>query len=181
MQPGQALDLGSGAILTALSTDARGAVLLLKWDDFRATAAHGNGFYALETLQNNSAMRNISAVLLAESGYAPLNPPELIAFLHPQLALLSVAPGDKTGLPSPETLEALEGYSPAAYRPERLDRNNHRWKADVGGGGEEIISTPEDCLSEVFIFFTTITNSDHSITISDIIMTHACITLLFSR
>jgi beta-lactamase superfamily II metal-dependent hydrolase len=56
-------------------------------------------------------MRNVSALLLAESGYAPLNPPELIAFLHPQLALLSVVPADKTGLPSPETLDALQGYN----------------------------------------------------------------------
>jgi hypothetical protein len=65
----------------------------------------------LDSLSYNMAIRNISAALLAESGYAPLNPPELIAFLHPQLALLSVAPADKTGLPSPETLEALEGYN----------------------------------------------------------------------
>ncbi len=47
-------------------------------------------------------MRNVSAVLLPESGYAPLNSPELIDFLHPQVALLSVAGGDKTRLPSPE-------------------------------------------------------------------------------
>jgi len=49
--------------------------------------------------------------MLPESGYAPLNPPELISFLHPQLAVLSVAPADKSGLPSPETLEALQGYN----------------------------------------------------------------------
>jgi len=51
------------------------------------------------------------AVLLAMSGYTPLNPPELISWLRPQVALLSVAAGDRTGLPSPETLEALEGYN----------------------------------------------------------------------
>jgi beta-lactamase superfamily II metal-dependent hydrolase len=56
-------------------------------------------------------MRNISALLLADSGYAPLNPPSFISYLHPQLALLSVAPADRDGLPSPETLEALEGYN----------------------------------------------------------------------
>jgi beta-lactamase superfamily II metal-dependent hydrolase len=111
MQPGQALDLGSGAKLTALSTDAHGAVLLLSWGDFRVLLPMGMDFGALENLQSTSTMHNVSAVLLAESGYAPLNTPELISFLHPQLALLSVAPGDKTGLPSPETLEALEGYT----------------------------------------------------------------------
>jgi competence protein ComEC len=71
----------------------------------------GMDFEALENLQNNTAMRNVSALLLAESGYAPLNPPELIALLRPQLALLSVAPADKSGLPSSETLETLKGYN----------------------------------------------------------------------
>ena len=56
-------------------------------------------------------MHNISAVLLAESGYAPLNPPKRIGYLHPQLVILRVAPADKTGLLSPETWEALEGYN----------------------------------------------------------------------
>ncbi len=44
-------------------------------------------------------------------GIPQFNTPELIDFLHPQLAVLSVAAGDKTGLPSPETLDALEGYN----------------------------------------------------------------------
>jgi beta-lactamase superfamily II metal-dependent hydrolase len=68
-------------------------------------------FEAMETLQQDSAMRSYSAVLLPESGFAPLNPPELFARLNPQLTLLSVAAGDRSGLPSPETLEALEGYN----------------------------------------------------------------------
>ncbi len=56
-------------------------------------------------------MRNISALLLAESGYGPVNPPELIHQLNPQLAILSVAAADRTGLPSPETIQALAGYN----------------------------------------------------------------------
>ena len=111
MQPGQSLNLGSGVSLQVLSIDARGAVLLLEWDNFRFLLPLGMDFVALETLHQDSAMRSISALLLPESGYAPLNPPEFISFLHPQVALLSVAPADKTGLPSPETLEALEGYN----------------------------------------------------------------------
>jgi competence protein ComEC len=109
MQLGQALDLGSGATLKVVSIDARGAVLLVDWDNFKMLLPLGVDFIALESLQNDSTMRNISAVLLAESGYSPLNPPEFISYLHPQLALLSVTPADKTGLPSPETLEALGG------------------------------------------------------------------------
>ncbi len=111
MEPGQMLDLGSGASLRVLSTVPRGAVLLLEWGNFRMLLPMGMDFDAMESLQHNSAMRNVSAMLLPESGYAPLNPPELIEFLHPQLAVLSVSPGDNTGLPSPETLEALEGYN----------------------------------------------------------------------
>ncbi len=111
MQPGQSLELGSGASLKVISTDTKGADLLLEWESFRMLLPLGLDFDALDSLLQNSAMRNVSAVMLPESGYAPLNPPELIDFLHPQLAVLSVAPGDKTGLPSPETLEALEGYN----------------------------------------------------------------------
>ncbi|OGO60284.1 MAG: hypothetical protein A2032_02550 [Chloroflexi bacterium RBG_19FT_COMBO_49_13] len=111
MQPGHALDLGSGALLKVLSIDPRGAVLLLEWDNFRFLLPMGMDFEALENLQRDLAMRNIPAVLLAESGFAPLNPPEFISFLHPQLTLLSVAPADRSGLPSPETLEALKGYT----------------------------------------------------------------------
>jgi competence protein ComEC len=53
----------------------------------------------------------VSALLLAESGYAPLNTAEWIDRWRPQLALLSVAAGDPDGLPSPETLKALQGYN----------------------------------------------------------------------
>ena len=56
----------------------------------------------------------------------------------PQVVLLSVAAGDRDGLPSPETLECGKGLHPAAHGPERLDRADHGWGADVGGGGEKI-------------------------------------------
>ncbi len=111
MQAGHSLDLGAGASLQALSTAPRGADLLLEWDDFRLVLPLGMDLEALEDLQSASTMRSLTAVLLAESGYAPLNPPELLANLEPQLVLLSVAAGDRDGLPSPETLEALQGYT----------------------------------------------------------------------
>jgi beta-lactamase superfamily II metal-dependent hydrolase len=40
-----------------------------------------------------------------------LIPPEWIEQLHPQVALLSVAAGDRQGLPDAETLRAMEGYT----------------------------------------------------------------------
>ncbi len=111
MQPGQSLDLGSDASLDVISIDTRGAVLLIKWDKFRFLLPMGMDFEALENLQQDMSMRGISAFLLAESGYAPLNPPEFINFLQPQLTLLSVSPADRSGLPSPETLDSLQGYN----------------------------------------------------------------------
>lgn len=54
---------------------------------------------------------DLSSVPLAESGYAPLNTSEFIRYLNPQVVLLSVAKADKTGLPSPETTQSLEGYN----------------------------------------------------------------------
>lgn len=111
MQPGQALDLGSGADLSVISVDNRGAVLLLEWDNFRMLLPLGMDFEAMDLIQRESTMRNISALLLAESGYAPLNPPQLIDCLHPQVAVLSVGMADPDGLPSTDTIEALQGYN----------------------------------------------------------------------
>ena len=111
MQPDQSLNLGSGASLDVLSTNPRGAVLLLKWDNFRLLLPMAMDFEALEIIHRESALRDISVLFLAESGYAPLNPPDFIFFLNPQLSLLSVSPADRTGLPSPETLNALQGYN----------------------------------------------------------------------
>jgi beta-lactamase superfamily II metal-dependent hydrolase len=91
--------------------DARGAVLVLTWDDFRFLLPLGMDFESLDNLQQNPIMLDITAVLLAESGYAPINPPDFLSFLHPQLVLLSVASADSTGLPSPETLNVLQGYN----------------------------------------------------------------------
>jgi len=56
--------------------------------------------------------------LLGDSGYAPSNPPEWIDKLQPRVVLLSVSAADKEGLPSPETLELLQGYTVL-----RTDRN----------------------------------------------------------
>jgi competence protein ComEC len=111
MQPCHTLDLGSGARLQALTIEPRGAVMLLEWDDFRLLLPLGMDFDALESLSDHREIRPVTALLLAESGYAPLNPPEWISFFQPQLVLLSVAPGDRDGLPSPGTLDTLQGYT----------------------------------------------------------------------
>ena len=117
-QSGQMLDLGDGAVLRVLSANLRGVVLLLEWGGFSALLPFGMDVDALDTLQNDPAIGPLSALLLAESGYAPLNPPEWIERLRPGVVLLSVAPGDREGRPSPETLDAMQGYTLL-----RTDRN----------------------------------------------------------
>jgi competence protein ComEC len=110
-QSGQTLDLGSGAQLSVFSTNNRGAVFYLEWDNFRMLLPMGMDFESMGEILSDSAMRNLSALMLSESGYAPLNPPELIYFINPQVALLSVAAADRSGLPSAETIEAIGGYN----------------------------------------------------------------------
>jgi competence protein ComEC len=117
-QVGQALDLGEGARIEVVMAGSRGAVFLLKWDRFRALLPLGVTFEDLEALDNGREIGPVTALLLADHGYGPANPPEWIANLHPQVALLSVAAGDRAGLPSPETLAAVQGYTLL-----RTDRN----------------------------------------------------------
>jgi competence protein ComEC len=110
-EAGQTLHLGDGAQMRVLLVGKRGAVLLLEWENFRALLPVGLDFETLEILQNERSLVPVNALLLAESGYAPVNPPEWIDKLRPQVVLLSVAPDDRKGLPSPETLQAVEGYT----------------------------------------------------------------------
>lgn len=108
---GQALDLGAGARLEVLVAGRRGAVLLLEWRHFRALLPIGQDFESLAALQGASRLPGMTALLLTDGGYGPLNPPEWIAAVHPQVVLLSVAAGDRRLLPDPETLEAVHGYT----------------------------------------------------------------------
>lgn len=108
---GHTLDLGDGASLRLLTTGPRGAVLLLEWNRFRALLPIGLDEEAMQTLENGRAVGRVSALLLAGHGYAPLNPPQWIASLNPQVILLSVAADDPRGLPDAETLAALQGYT----------------------------------------------------------------------
>ena len=104
------LDLGKGAVLRILNVNSRGAVLLLEWNTFRALLPVGVNFDTLEELDYGKEVRIVSLLLLGDSGYAPINPPEWIANLNPQLVILSVAAGDKDGLPHEGTLDAVEDY-----------------------------------------------------------------------
>jgi competence protein ComEC len=106
--PGGGLDLGNGARLEVLSVTPRGAILLVTWNGFRALLPLGVNFDVLSELENGAAIGPVSVLLLADSGYAPVNPPEWIANLQPQVVILSVAAGDSDGLPDQATLDAVQ-------------------------------------------------------------------------
>lgn len=69
-------------------------------------------------------------LLLVDCGYGLANPLEWIDNLQPQLVLLSVAAGDALDLPSPETLEVLQGYS--------LLRTDLSWWIHLSTDGEQM-------------------------------------------
>ena len=116
--PGAALDLGAGARLELRSVTSRGAVLLVAWQGFRVLLPVGMNFEALAGLEDGKAIGPVTALLLADSGYAPSNPPGWIATLHPQVVLLDVAAGDPDGLPAQSVLDSLAGTTLL-----RTDRN----------------------------------------------------------
>ncbi len=110
-QAGQTLALGQGAQIEVLATSPRGGVFLLTWQHFRLLLPLGADFDALAKVQQESDhLAPLSGLLLAEGGYAPLNPPETVAALRPRVLLLSVQPADPSGLPDLTLLQALRGF-----------------------------------------------------------------------
>jgi competence protein ComEC len=107
----QVLDLGEGATLQVLATGSRGSVLLIEWQNFRALLPVGMSFEALDDLRNGAGVGPVSVLSLADSGYAPSNPPEWITNLNPELVILNVAAGDIDGLPDGEVLETIKDYA----------------------------------------------------------------------
>jgi competence protein ComEC len=110
-ETGQVLDLGRGASLRVLQAGARGAIFLIEWGSFRVVLPVGGGFDELEALQYGRDIGPVNALLLADNGYGPSNPPEWIENLSPEIVLLSVSGKDGGGMPSKETLEAVQGYT----------------------------------------------------------------------
>jgi competence protein ComEC len=108
---GAVLDLGKKASLKTMAVSPRGAVLLLEWQGFRALLPIGMNFDTMTELEQGEKIGTVTTLLLADSGFASLNPPEWIASLHPQLAILSVAAGDPDGLPAQSVLDELSGIT----------------------------------------------------------------------
>jgi competence protein ComEC len=110
-EAGQVLDLGRGARLQVLATNRSGAVLLLEWRNFRALLPIGLDEDLCQSLLEEPGPMPVTALLLASSGAADLNPPEWLQAWNPQLVLLSVGSGDRRARPAPEVLQVVEGYN----------------------------------------------------------------------
>jgi competence protein ComEC len=145
-EAGQTLDLGDGATLKVLTSGPRGSILLIEYRGFRALFPVGFNLDALTELQFGKTVGPFTLLLLADSGFAQLNPPEWIQFLDPHLVVLSVAADDINGLPDAETLEAVSGIHLL-----RTDENGwievvsdgqSIW-VEVERGGAVILPTPQ--------------------------------------
>ncbi len=84
LQPGDYWDLGDGARLQVLARGPRGAVLYLSYRNFSALLPLGLDFDLLEDLQA-SGVPPAQLLLLADDGFAGLNPPEWLQAVSPQL------------------------------------------------------------------------------------------------
>jgi len=109
-ETGMQFDLGKGATLSVVNVNTRGSVLLVEWNAFRALLPVGMNFTTLEELSMGEEIGPVNLLLIADSGYAPVNPPEWVSNLAPDILILSVEAGDKDGLPQEEVQAMLEDY-----------------------------------------------------------------------
>lgn len=104
LQPGDTFDLGSGATLSVLTRGPRGAILLVEWRQFSALLPLGLDFDLMEAV--DAATPAVDLYLLADGGYAPLNPPNWVLSFAP--AAIWAAAGEPVaidGLPILSTAE----------------------------------------------------------------------------
>lgn len=99
-------DLGDGATLRVLAAGDRGTVLLLEWREFSALLPVGLDFDLLDELGQGLAIPPVDLLLLADAGYPPLNPPQWIANLAPQVIWVAASQEPLRD----ETLAAVAGY-----------------------------------------------------------------------
>jgi beta-lactamase superfamily II metal-dependent hydrolase len=126
-EAGQRLELGGGSFIEVQAAGPKGSVLLIQYKNFRALLPIGLSEGMLESLEFGNKIGKVDVLLLADSGFEPSNPPDVIQNVNPQLTILSVAAGDPDGLPAQSVLDSLDGYSLL-----RTDRNG--WISVITNG-----------------------------------------------
>ncbi len=107
---GMALDLGDGARLELLSSDT-GLVLRVLYGRARFLLPLGADPELISQLVHSGDLAEAQVLVLADSGYAAVNPAELFERVRPRVVVIPVEAKNKRGLPSPEVLEALQGIT----------------------------------------------------------------------
>ena len=117
-EAGVALDLGAGARLEVLAASPRGMVLELSYGRARFLLPLGADPEMMDSLLHSGRLATAQVLVLADGGYAAVNPPELFERVRPLAAVIGVEADDRRRLPSPEVIEALAGTTVL-----RTDRN----------------------------------------------------------
>lgn len=107
---GMALDLGAGARLEVISSDP-GLVLTLVHGRARFLLPLGATPELVKALMRSGDLAPAQVLVLADSGYAAVNPSELFERIQPRVVVIPVEAENTRGLPSPEVLAALEGLT----------------------------------------------------------------------
>ena len=105
---GQTIDLGDGAQIRVLAVSTRGAVLRLQMGGFGMLLPIGVNSESFKQLADEGLISQATVVNLAESGYGPSNPVNLLKMANPQYYTVGVSAFDTRGLPSPALLQALD-------------------------------------------------------------------------
>lgn len=108
---GDQIEIDDGIFLTVLDVTNRGMTLLLTWNNFRMLLPIGAQETTFDQLERGRKVGAVEVLLLADSGHQRLNPADWLNTLNPQLVLLNIETPNTFGLPHPETLERLQGYS----------------------------------------------------------------------
>jgi competence protein ComEC len=106
---GQRSHIAEEGYLEVILCNEQSAALLLSYGNFRLLIAPSADPALIEDLNELDSSKNLTAVLLPDSGSELANPPEWLGNLDPELILISVGAGNSRGLPSEAVLRALEG------------------------------------------------------------------------
>lgn len=101
------LELGGDSWLEVLEVGEAGAVLAVRYRRASILIATGADPELIERMTRQAAPGGAHVLLLADGGYAAVNPPEWLSAVDPWLAIISVDAGNRRSLPSQTTLSNL--------------------------------------------------------------------------